>query len=41
MEPVEIRKTGAHDMNRDGALLTTFIVLKVADEEDVTICHKW
>ena len=40
-EAVEIRKIGAHAMNRDGGVSpTSIIVLQVAGEEDVTICHK-
>ena len=39
-EAVEIRKIGAHAMNWDRAPPTSIIVLQVADEEDVTVCHK-
>ena len=28
-------------MNRYGAQPTTIIVLQVAGEEDITVCHKW
>ena len=40
-EAVGIRKTGAHTMEREtGAPLTTIIVLQVAVEEVIAICHK-
>ena len=40
-KPIEIRKTGAHSMNRDaGCNQLTNFVLQAAGEEDVAI-YKW